>query len=273
VIDADYIPTMDIKMLQGRNFSASVQSDKYGSALINETLMKKLGWKEAVGKRLQFRIMDTVLIERVIVGVVKDFHTYSLQHTINPLVMVMPPMASMEDNLYVKLAKDRIPEGMAHLDKIFKQFDKENTAEYHFLNQNFAKQYEAEEKQGTIALIFTALAVAIACLGLFGLAAFTVAQRTKEIGVRKVLGANVLNIVQLLSKDFIWLLVIAAVIAFPLAWYAMNKWLENFAYRIELSFTVFIFAAIIAAVIALVTISFQTIKAALASPVNSLKRE
>lgn len=273
MIDADYIPTMDITMLEGRNFSTAMPSDKYGSALINETLMKKLGWTTAVGKRLQFRIMDTVQIQRVIVGVIKDFHTYSLQHSIEPLVMVMPPVATMEDNLYVKLAKGKISEGLAYLDQVYKQFDKENATEYHFLNQNFAKQYEAEEKQGTIALIFTVLAVAIACLGLFGLAAFTVAQRTKEIGVRKVLGANVLNIVQLLSKDFIWLISIAAVIAFPLAWYAMSKWLENFAYRMELSFTVFIYAAIIAAVIALVTISFQTIKAALASPVRSLKNE
>ncbi len=272
-IDADYVPTMDIKMLEGRNFSASVQSDKYGSAIINETLMKKLGWKEAVGKRLQFRIMDTILLERSIVGVVKDFHTYSLQHTIQPLVMVMPPAASNEDNLYVKLAKGRIPEGLAYIDKVYKQFDRQSLTEYHFLNQNFAKQYEAEEKQGNIALIFTVLAVAIACLGLFGLVAYTVAQRTKEIGVRKVLGANVFSIVQLLSKEFIWLLGIAVMIAFPLAWYAMNRWLENFAYRMELNIAVFVYAAIIAILIAMITISFQTIKAALVNPARSLKSE
>ena len=179
----------------------------------------------------------------------------------------------MEDNLYVKLAKCKIPEGLAYLDKVYKQFDKESLTEYHFLNQNFAKQYETEKKQGTVALIFTVLAVSIACLGLFGLVAFTVTQRTKEIGVRKVLGANVLSIVQLISKDFMWLIGIATVIAFPVAWYAMNKWLEDFAYRIHLSMMVFVVAAVITSVIAMITISFQSIKAAIANPVKSLRTE
>jgi len=271
--DADYLPTMDIKLLQGRNFSTNVQSDTYGAALINETLMKKLGWKDAVGKRLQFRIMDTVVLERTIVGVVKDFHTYSLQHTIEPLVMVMPPESAAEDNLYVKLAKGKIPEGLLYLDKVYKQFDKESLTEYHFLHDNFARQYEAEKKQGTLALIFTIIAVSIACLGLLGLTAFTVTLRTKEIGVRKVLGANVLSIVQLLSKDFMWLVGIASIIAFPVAWYAMNTWLEDFAYRIHLGIMVFVLAAIIAAVISMITIGFQTIKAAIANPVKSLRTE
>jgi putative ABC transport system permease protein len=271
--DADYLPTMDIHLLQGRNFSFNVQSDKFGAALINETLMHKLGWKVAVGKRLQFRIMDTLVLERTIIGVVKDFNTYSLQHTIEPLVMVMPPESAAEDNLYVKLAKGKIPEGLLYLDKVYKQFDKESLAEYHFLNQNFAKQYEAEEKQGTLAFILTIIAVSIACLGLLGLTAFTVTLRTKEIGVRKVLGANVLSIVQLLSKDFVWLVGIASIIAFPIAWYAMNKWLEDFAYRVHLSIMVFVLAAIIAAVIAMITMGFQTIKAALTNPVKSLRTD
>ncbi|MEO6357622.1 MAG: ABC transporter permease, partial [Ferruginibacter sp.] len=271
--DADYIPTMDIKMLQGRNFSVNEQSDKYGAALINETLMKKLGWKDAVGKRLQFTIMDTVTLARTIVGVVKDFHTYSLQHTIEPLVMMMPPESATEDNLYVKLAKDKIPQGLAYLDKVYKQFDKESVSDYRFLNQNFAAQYEAEKKQGTIALIFTILAVTIACLGLFGLVAFTVAQRTKEIGVRKVLGANVLSIAQLLSKDFMWLVGIASCIAFPVAWYATNKWLQNFAYKTGLSWWIFVLAGLITFGIALITVNIKAIKAAVANPVKSLRNE
>ena len=145
-----------------------MQSDQYGAALINETLMKKLGWKDAVGKHLQFRVMDTVVLQRTIVGVVKDFHTYSLQHTIGSLVMVMPPEAAAEDNLYVKLAKGKIPEGLAYLDKVYKQFDKESVTEYHFLNDNFSRQYEAEEKQGTLALIFTIIAVCYCLLRLIG---------------------------------------------------------------------------------------------------------
>ncbi len=271
--DEDYLPTMDIRLLQGRNFSAKTPTDQYGAALINETLMKKLGWKNAVGKRLQFTVMDTVQLERTIVGVVKDFHTYSLQHAVAPLVMVMPPEAASEDNLYVKLARGKIPEGLAYVDKVYKQFDKESIAEYHFLNDNFARQYAAEKKQGTLALVFTIIAVSIACLGLLGLTAFTVTLRTKEIGVRKVLGANVISIVSLLSKDFMWLVGIASLIAFPLAWYIMHRWLQDFAYRIDLNAMVFVAAAAIAAVIALVTISFQSIKAAIANPVRSLRTD
>ena len=273
MIDEDYLPTMNIRLDKGRNFSNAIQSDKYGAALINEVLVKKLGWKNPIGKRMKFRIEDTVVLERTVVGVVKDFHTYSLQHAIEPLVMVMPPAESMKDNLYVKIAKGKIPKGLAYLDKTFHQFDKANTTEYHFLNENFSRQYATEERQGKIALIFTILAVLIACLGLFGLASFTALQRKKEIGIRKVLGASVAGITRMLSGDFLKLVCIAAIISFPVAWFAMQKWLEDFAYRINISWTVFIFAAAIAAIIALITISFQAIKAAVANPVKSLRSE
>jgi len=273
MIDPDYIPTMDIKMLEGRNFSDSIQSDKYGSALINETLMKKLGWKRAIGKHLQFKVEDTVTLERTIVGVVKDFHTYSLQHKVEPLVMVMPATSSMQDNLYVKFADGKISQGLAYVDKIYKQFDKESLADYHILSENFDRQYDTEKKQGTIAMISTILAVFIACLGLFGLVAFIVTQRTKEIGVRKVLGANVINIVQLLSKDFMWLVGIATIISLPVSLYTMNKWLQSFAYRIHISWWIFVVVALLALLIALITMSFQAIKAAIANPVKSLRSE
>ena len=273
MIDEDYLPTMNIRLDKGRNFSNAIQSDKYGAALINEVLVKKLGWKNPIGKRMKFKVEDTVVLERTVVGVVKDFHTYSLQHAIEPLVMVMPPAESMKDNLYVKIAKGKIPQGLAYLDKTFHQFDKANTTEYHFLNENFSRQYATEERQGKIALIFTILAVLIACLGLFGLASFTALQRKKEIGIRKVLGASVAGITRMLSGDFLKLVCIAAIISFPVAWFAMQKWLEDFAYRINISWTVFIFAAAIAAIIALITIGFQAIKAAVANPVKSLRSE
>ena len=211
------------------------------------------------------------MLERTIVGVVKDFHTYSLQHTIEPLVMVMPPATSMQDNLYVKLANGKIPEGLAYVDKIYKQSDKESPTDYHFLSDNFARQYDTEKKQGTIAMVSTILAVFIACLGLFGLVTFIVTQRNKEIGVRKVLGASVINIVRLLSKDFMWLVGMATIISLPVSWFMMNKWLQSFAYRIHISWWIFLASGVIAILIAIITVSFQAIKAAVANPVKSLR--
>ncbi|MEO6548742.1 MAG: ABC transporter permease [Ferruginibacter sp.] len=273
MVDADYVPTMELKLLNGRNFSSSIQSDQYGSALINETLVKKLGWSDPIGKKLKFPIDRNTVGERTVVGVVKDFHTYSLQHLVEPLVMVMPPAASMGDNLYVKVAKGRVKEGLAQIDKVYRNFDKTNPVEYSFLDENFAKQYSAEEKQGQVALVFTVLAMLIACLGLFGLATFTAQQRTKEIGIRKVLGASVAGIVKMLSGDFLKLVLVAACIAVPIAWFAMSKWLQNFAYHININWTPFAIAGTVAMLIALITVSFQAIKAAFANPVSSLRSE
>jgi putative ABC transport system permease protein len=272
MVDADYLKTMEIKLLKGRNFSAGMPADQYGAALINETLVNELGWKEPIGKRMQFNANGNI-VQRTIIGVVRDFHTYSLQHKVEPLVMLMPPAASDQDNLYVKMARGKIAEGLAWIDNVYRRFDKTTSVEYHFLDKNFARQYEAEQKQGQIAFVFTVLAVLVACLGLFGLATFTAAQRTKEIGIRKVLGASVTGIVALLSKDFIKLVFIAALIAFPLAWWSMNKWLEDFAYRIHIGWWVFVVAGLSALLVALVTISYQAIKAALANPVKSLRME
>lgn len=272
MVDADYLKTMEIKLLKGRNFSSGTPADQYGSALINETLMNELGWKDPVGKRLQFNAYGNML-QKTVIGVIRDFHTYSLQHKVEPLVMIMPPAAPDQDNLYVKIARGKTAAGLAWIDQVYRRFDKTTPVEYHFLDKNFARQYEAEQKQGQIALVFTVLAVSIACLGLFGLAAFTAAQRTKEIGIRKVLGASVTGIVALLSKDFIKLVFIAALIAFPLAWWSMNKWLEEFAYRIQIGWWVFAAAGLAALLVALVTISYQAVKAAIANPVKSLRSE
>lgn len=273
-VDADYLKTMEIKLLTGRSFSNEMPTDKFGAAVINETLMKELGWQDAIGKRIQFDIDDKGNKgQRTVVGVVKDFHTYSLQHKVSPLVMVMPASQSSEDNLYVRIAKGKVKEGLAHLDKVFRTFDKVSPVEYHFLDKNFAQQYEAERKQGQIAFAFTIIAVIIACLGLYGLATFTAAQRTKEIGIRKVLGASVPNIIGLLSKDFATLVIVATVIASPLAWLAMHQWLNDFAYRINIDWTIFAIAGLGAIIISVATVSFQAVKSALANPVKSLRTE
>jgi putative ABC transport system permease protein len=274
MVDEDFLKTIDLKLQEGRNFSANMPTDQTGSILINETLKNKLGWEDAVGKKMQFQRNQFSATEtRTVIGVVKDFHTYSLQHLIDPLVIMMPAYAEQKDNLYVKIAKDKTAEGIAFIKQVYAQFDKNNIPDLHFLDGNFAKQYSAEQKQEQVSMIFTILAVLIACLGLFGLAAFTAAQRVKEIGIRKVLGASVSSITFMLGKDFIKLVCISIIIAVPVAWYAMNEWLQDFAYRINIEWWMFVVAGFIALFIAIGTISFQSIKAAIANPVNSLRSE
>jgi putative ABC transport system permease protein len=182
-------------------------------------------------------------------------------------------MASDKDNLYVRIRPGNVPEALTYIQSTYRSFDPANALDVHFLDENFSKQYQAEQKQGDVLLTFTILAVLIACLGLFGLAAFAVEQRTKEIGVRKALGASVVSILTLLSKDFLKLVLIAIVMATPIAWYAMNQWLHEFAYKTDLSWWIFAGAGLLAIVIALVTVSAQSLKAALVNPVKALRSE
>jgi putative ABC transport system permease protein len=273
--DADFLQTMGIQLLRGRNFSAGNSSDKYGAVLVNEAMVKEMGWKtNPVGKKIQFAPNpQQPQEERTIIGVVKDFHTHSLQYKVEPLVMLMPPQPLAEDNLYVKLKQGETSAALAYLEKVYRQFDKDNPLEIHFLDQNFARQYEAERKQGRLSLIFTVLSILISGFGLFGLAAFMAVQRRKEIGIRKVLGASVLNITGMLGKDFARLILIALVIAVPVAWFAMHQWLQHFVYRIAVPWWVFLFAGCIAFLTAFLTIGFRAVKAALANPVDSLRTE
>lgn len=273
LVDADYIPTLDMKLQQGRNFSTSMEGDKYGAALVNETLMKELGWKNAIGKRVRFKFGKGETGERTIIGVVKDFHTFSLQHKIEPMVLMIPPITSMEDNLYVKIDRDKTAEALSFIEKVYKQFDKANPVSFRFLDQNFAQQYATEQKQEQLSLIFTVLAVFIACLGLLGLVGFTAQQRVKEIGIRKILGATIASITLMLTKDFIKLVCLAILIATPIAWFGMNKWLEDFVYRIHIGWQVFLASGLIAVFIAAGVVCIQAIKAAIVNPVKSLRTE
>jgi putative ABC transport system permease protein len=206
------------------------------------------------------------------VGVIKDFHIYSLQHQIEPLVLRLAPPAE-QDNLYIRIRPEHTQATLAYIRQTYRQFDPDPLYEASFLDQNFAKQYEAEERRGQVFLVFALFAIGIACLGLFGLVAFTAEQRTKEIGIRKVLGASVTGIVALLSKDFIKLVVIAFAIATPPAWYAMHKWLQNFAYQIDLEWWLVALAGGLTLLVAFATVSYQSLKAALANPVDSLRSE
>ncbi|NBA85434.1 ABC transporter permease [Emticicia sp. CRIBPO] len=273
-VNPSFVPTMDIKMKLGSNFSENKPTEVTDAALINETLMKELGFSNPLGKRIQVKINNEgVVAERQIIGVFKDFHTYSLQHKVEPMVMVMREEAMQYDNLYIKINSAKAKEALVHIEKTFREFDKLSPIDINFLNQNFARQYESEQKQGVLSLTFAIVSVLLACLGLFGLAAFTAQQRVKEIGIRKILGASLGSIFFLLNKDFIKLVLISSVIAIPSAVFLMNSWLQNFAYKIDIQWWVFAGSGFISLLIALLTVSYQAIKAALMNPVRSLKSE
>ncbi|SDD21279.1 putative ABC transport system permease protein [Mucilaginibacter pineti] len=274
VVDEDFIPTLQIKMAKGRNFSPTMGTDQKNAIIVNQTLVNEMGWKDAIGKTVRTGIdQDGHVIEKQIIGIVKDFNTYSLQHKIAPMVLTMPENANDEDNLYVRISKNNIPATLKYISNVYGRFDIESKVEFHFLDQNFANQYQSEQKQGSILFIFTILAICIACLGLFGLVTFTAEQRVKEIGIRKVLGASIGNIVTLLSQDLMKLVLVATLIASPLAWYGMSRWLQSFAYRININWWVFAVAGLVAIIIAFVTVSVQSVKAATANPAKSLKSE
>jgi putative ABC transport system permease protein len=270
VIDEGYIPTYGIKTIAGRNFSKDYATDT-SSFIINEAAVAALGLKspgEALGKLFLYGGR-----KGQIVGVIKDFNFESLHQRILPLVFFMPTGSGNYGNISIKIKGSQVPAALAHIEKAWKQFLPETPYDYRFLDDRYQQLYETEMHQGTLFTIFACIAIFIACLGLFGLSAFTISQRVKEIGIRKILGADVSTIVGLLSKDFLKLVGIAAVIAFPVAWFTMHKWLQDFAYRIGMPWWVFVLAGILAAIIAFVTIAFQSIKAATANPVKNLRTE
>jgi putative ABC transport system permease protein len=269
-VDQDFVSTYGIHVVAGRGFSRDFGTDT-SAYLVNEAAVKALGLKsndEAVGKMFSYGDRKGRLI-----GVINDFHFESMHQKIVPLVLLMPPSEFFYGRISVKISGKNIPAALAHIEKTWKQFLPETPYEFSFLDENFARLYESEQRQGTIFTIFSFIAIFLACLGLFGLSAFAISQRIKEIGIRKVLGASTASIVNLLSMDFLKLVGISAVFAFPVAYYAMHLWLEDFAYRINIPWWAFIMAGIIAAAIALGTIGIQAIKAALSNPVKNLRTE
>lgn len=268
--DENFVGTYGIKMAAGRGLSKDYALDT-SSFLINEAAVQVMGLKtneNAIGKEMRYGPQ-----KGKIVGVIGDFHFESMHQKILPLILIVANTPNSYGRMSVKIAGGSIPAALAHLESTWKKFLPEVPYEYTFLDENFEKLYKSEQKQGTIFTVFACIAIFIACLGLFGLSAFSITQRIKEIGIRKVLGASVGSIVGLLSKDFLKLVAIAAVIAFPVAWFAMKTWLQDFAYRTNISWWIFVVAGIIAAAIALFTICFQAIKAALSNPVKSLRTE
>ena len=268
--DQDFISTYGVKIVAGRDFSRDFSTDT-GAFLLNEAAVKALSFKandDAIGKDFGYGNRTGKVI-----GVFNDFHFESMHQRIVPLVLLVPRSANNYNNTSIKISGTNIPAALAHIEKTWKKFLPETPYQYTFLDENFERLYVSEQRQKTIFTFFAFIAIFIACLGLFGLSAFAISQRIKEIGIRKVLGADVNTIVALLSKDFLKLVLLAAIIAFPIAWYAMDSWLQDFAYRINVAWWVFVIAGIIAGIIAFLTISFQAIKAAIANPVKSLRSE
>ena len=272
-IDADFIPAMQVRLLEGRNFSETISSDST-AVIVNEAFIKKQGWATGMGKRIS-RGRDSAGVARFanIIGVTNNFHIYSLQHKIEPAIMQLPERAEDRDNIYVRVDDRNLSQTLSFVEQTFRKFDASSPFAYRFLDQNFADQYKAEARQGKILLTFTLLTIYIACMGLFGLITFTVAQRVKEIGIRKVLGASVSGMVSLLTESLLKVVLVAMLVAVPVSWILMNKWLEDFAYRIQLHWWIFALAGIVALLIAIVTLSLQAIKAAVANPVKSLRNE
>ena len=262
----DFTKTMNLQMAGGRDFSKAFPTDSTG-VIINETAVKVMGLKEPVGQEISWGKAKVR-----IVGVLKDFHFQSLHTAIRPLIAYLGARQPF-GNVVVRIEGGKTPETLAAIERISKKLNPNVPFSYAFTDQEYARQYQSEQIVGKLAGYFAFLAIFISCLGLFGLATFTAEQRTKEIGVRKVLGASVAGIVGLLSKDFLKLVLMAIVLASPVAWYVMKQWLQGFAYQIDIEWWMFALAGVISVLIAVFTISFQSIRAAMMNPVRSLRSE
>jgi putative ABC transport system permease protein len=269
-VDESFLPTLKIPLVTGRNFSPDFSSDSANSVLVNETFVKKAGWKNPLGQTINFWYNNNK--KYAVIGVVKDYHYSSLGEKIGPEVFTMK-----KDNPYgmafIKIKPNTAAASLNTIEKTFKQLFPLSPYRYTFMNEENRKNYEAEAKWKQIMLFGAILTIFISCIGLFGLSVLAAEKRTKEVGIRKVLGASVRGVVTILSKDFLKLICIALIIAIPAAWMVANKWLQNYPYRITLSWWLFASAAILVILIAIVTVSFQAIKAAVANPVKSLRTE
>jgi putative ABC transport system permease protein len=267
-VDTDFLPLFKIPVLAGRNFSAEYPSDSTQSILVNESFVKRAGWKSPLGQTVQFNNGDAYQV----IGVVKDYHYRALTKAIGPQLFTMKP-GNKYGKVFIKIRPQSEQAGLALIEATFKkQFPLQPYA-YNFLEEENRKNYESEAKWKQILLFGAILTIFISCIGLFGLTTFAVERRMKEIGIRKVLGASIASIIQLFSSDFLKLVAFSFVFAFPAAYYAINQWLENYPYRIGISVWLFVGAAALAVGIALFTVSFQSIRAAMINPVKSLKNE
>jgi putative ABC transport system permease protein len=265
-MDEHWLDVLEVGLADGRNFSPEYGSDQQQAIIINEAAARELGWADPVGRQITAGGQ-----ERRVVGVVNDFHFASVRHRVEPLVMLYNPAGG--NALSIRLAAADVRPALAQIEAVWERLYPDYPFEYSFLSDEFAQLYSEEANMATLARWFAALAIFIACLGLFGLAAFTAQQRTKEIGVRKVLGATTPAIVALVSRGFLGLVFLAILIAVPVAYWAMSSWLEDFAYRVSLGPGTFLLAGAIAMSIALLTVGYHAVRAARTDPALSLRSE
>jgi len=272
-IDEDYLETMGMTIVAGRGFSRDFPADKK-AMILNETLVKQLGWDEPLGKTVNMTDFDDnqefIHVPYTVIGVVRDFHFESLHQKIRGHIFML---GENINRVAIKIRPDNISQTLAGIERVWQIMDTGHPFAFRFLDETFDRLYRTEQRLGQIFVSFTLIAIIIAALGLFGLASYTVSQRVKEIGIRKILGASIPNVVLLLSKEFTKWVILANVIAWPLTYFAMNKWLQNFAYRIDLHIGIFLISGIAALLLSLLTVSSKAIKAAAANPVDSLRYE
>ncbi|MDH4219079.1 MAG: ABC transporter permease [Candidatus Aminicenantes bacterium] len=269
VVDYEYLKTFGMSMVEGRFFSREFSTDHTDAVVVNETAVKAMGLESPIGKKLSYRDQ----IEGRIIGVMKDFHQSSLHNAIEPLLFRFNTDGEGYHHVAVRINPESVPATLSYIESVWKKYIQNYPFEYEFLDEEINNYYKTERKVGRIFQSFTSLAILIACLGLFGLASFTAEQRTKEIGIRKVLGASISRIVIMLSEEFAKWVLLANIIAWPVAYFISKRWLSEYAYRIPLGWRIFLFSAALALVIAVLTVSFQAVKAATANPVDSLRYE
>lgn len=272
--DHDFVKTMGMTIVRGRDFSRDVASDTTYAALVNEAMVKRMGWSNPIGKKFiaQGAGPNNTDLEKRVVGVVKDYHQNSLYDAIEPLMIIL---SENNGSLFVRTTEGDVRQSLTAIERTWHEVNPGYPFMYTFLDQDFNSQYRADEKRSQVFTAFSALTIFIACLGLLGLSAFTTQQRTKEIGVRKIVGASQGGLVYLVSKEFFLLVALGTAVAFPLAWYFTSNWLQGFAYRIELDgqWLTFLLAAFAAFVITLVTVGFHVLRATSANPVKALRDE
>lgn len=268
-IDGDFINTLGMRLVKGRSFSSSPSADTAKSVIVNESMVKHFNWDDAIGKKIKLP-GDTSGKYFEVVGVVKDFNQKSLYNPITPLLLFDRPGRG---NVEVKISLQNIPATIASIENIWKNIFPGFPFQYSFLDQDFASQYAADQKRGKIFFAFSALTIAISCLGLLGLVSYTSEQRKKEISMRKVLGAGTSQIIALISTNYLVLVGISTLIAFPIAYYFMHKWLDMFYYKTSLSAPIFLVSALAVFLITFLTVSFHTVKAAIAKPIDNLRME
>ncbi len=271
--DFDFVKTLGMHIVQGRDFSRDIISDTTFAVLVNEAMVKRMAWDNPIGKKFVFQQgPGNPDIEKHVVGVVKDYHQNSLYDVIEPLMIILD---DDQNYIFVRTKEGDVRQSLTSLEKVWKEVNPNHPFEYQFLDQDFDSQYTADEKRSQIFTVFSGLTITIACLGLLGLAAFTTEQRTKEIGVRKVIGATVNSLVVLVSQEFFVLVGLGMLLAFPAAWYFTSSWLQNFAYRIELEaeWLTFIISAFMALAITMITVGYHVTRSAMTNPVNSLRDE